>query len=393
MDKKTIKDIDVYNKRVLLRVDFNVPVKDGVITDDNRIKEELPTIKYLLDNGAKLIVMSHLGRPEGEVNLKYSLKPTAVRLGEYLQKEVKFADDCIGKEALKMSKELKSGEVLMLENLRFYAQEEENDKAFCEKLAKLADVYVNDAFGTAHRKHASTYGVAKLLPNAVGFLIEKELNMIVDTINNPKRPFVGILGGAKVSDKITIVESLLNKVDSLIVGGAMAYTFLYAMNFNVGDSKVEKEMVGEAQRLINLAQEKNVQLLLPVDHVIANNFENPTIVKNTVNPTIPNGFMGMDIGKQTIKIFKKAIKKAKTVIWNGPMGVFENKAFENGTKAVAKALAKTKATTIVGGGDSAAAVIKFGYGKKITHISTGGGASLKLFEGKVLPAVDVIENK
>lgn len=393
MDKKTIKDIDVYNKRVLLRVDFNVPVKDGVITDDNRIKEELPTIKYLLDNGAKLIIMSHLGRPEGEVNLKYSLKPTAVRLGEYLQKEVKFADDCIGKEALKMSKELKSGEVLMLENLRFYAQEEENDKAFCEKLAKLADVYVNDAFGTAHRKHASTYGVAKLLPNAVGFLIEKELNMIVDTINNPKRPFVGILGGAKVSDKITIVESLLNKVDSLIVGGAMAYTFLYAMNFNVGDSKVEKEMVGEAQRLINLAQEKNVQLLLPVDHVIANNFENPTIVKNTVNPTIPNGFMGMDIGKQTIKIFKKAIKKAKTVIWNGPMGVFENKAFENGTKAVAKALAKTKATTIVGGGDSAAAVIKFGYGKKITHISTGGGASLKLFEGKVLPAVDVIENK
>lgn len=393
MDKKTIKDIDVYNKRVLLRVDFNVPVKDGVITDDNRIKEELPTIKYLLDNGAKLIIMSHLGRPEGEVNLKYSLKPTAVRLGEYLQKEVKFADDCIGKEALKMSKELNSGEVLMLENLRFYAQEEENDKAFCEKLAKLADVYVNDAFGTAHRKHASTYGVAKLLPNAVGFLIEKELNMIVDTINNPKRPFVGILGGAKVSDKITIVESLLNKVDSLIVGGAMAYTFLYAMNFNVGDSKVEKEMVGEAQRLINLAQEKNVQLLLPVDHVIANNFENPTIVKNTVNPTIPNGFMGMDIGKQTIKIFKKAIKKAKTVIWNGPMGVFENKAFENGTKAVAKALAKTKATTIVGGGDSAAAVIKFGYGKKITHISTGGGASLKLFEGKVLPAVDVIENK
>lgn len=393
MDKKTIKDIDVYNKRVLLRVDFNVPVKDGVITDDNRIKEELPTIKYLLDNGAKLIVMSHLGRPEGEVNLKYSLKPTAVRLGEYLQKEVKFADDCIGKEALKMSKELNSGEVLMLENLRFYAQEEENDKAFCEKLAKLADVYVNDAFGTAHRKHASTYGVAKLLPNAVGFLIEKELNMIVDTINNPKRPFVGILGGAKVSDKITIVESLLNKVDSLIVGGAMAYTFLYAMNFNVGDSKVEKEMVGEAQRLINLAQEKNVQLLLPVDHVVANNFENPTIVKNTVNPTIPNGFMGMDIGKQTIKIFKKAIKKAKTVIWNGPMGVFENKTFENGTKAVAKALAKTKATTIVGGGDSAAAVIKFGYGKKITHISTGGGASLKLFEGKVLPAVDVIENK
>lgn len=393
MDKKTFKDIDVYNKKVLLRVDFNVPIKDGVITDDNRIKEELPTIKYLLDNGAKLIIMSHLGRPEGEVNLKYSLKPTAVRLGEYLGKEIMFADDCIGKEAKEKANSLNAGDVLMLENLRFHAEEEENEKGFCEKLASLADVYVNDAFGTAHRKHASTYGVAKLLPNAVGFLIEKELSMISDTIANPKRPFVGILGGAKVSDKITIVESLLNKVDVLIIGGAMAYTFLSAMNFNMGNSKVETEMIGEAQRLINLAQEKNVQLLLPVDHVIANNFENPTIIKNTLNPSIPNDFLGMDIGKLTIKVYKKAIKHAKTVIWNGPMGVFENKNFENGTKQIAKALAKTKATTIVGGGDSAAAVIKFGYAKKITHISTGGGASLKLFEGKVLPAVDVIANK
>lgn len=393
MDKKTIKDLDVYNKKVLLRVDFNVPMKDGVITDDNRIKEELPTIKYLLDNGAAVIVMSHLGRPEGQVNLKYSLRPTADRLSEYLGKEVQFVEDCIGRETTKKAKELKSGEVLVLENLRFHAEEEENDKAFCEKLAKLADIYVNDAFGTAHRKHASTYGVAKLLPNAVGFLIEKELSMIVDTINNPKRPFVGILGGAKVSDKITIVESLLNKVDTLIVGGAMAYTFLMAENYNTGDSKVEKEMVDEAKRLVELAKEKNVQLLLPVDHIIANNFDNPTVIKNTVDANIPNGFMGMDIGKKTIKNYKHAIKEAKTVVWNGPMGVFENKNFENGTKAVAKAMAKSKATTIVGGGDSAAAVIKFKYAKKMTHISTGGGASLKLFEGKVLPAVDVIENK
>lgn len=393
MDKKTIKDLDVYNKKVLLRVDFNVPMKDGIITDDNRIKEELPTIKYLLDNGAAVIVMSHLGRPEGQVNLKYSLRPTADRLAEYLGKEVQFTEDCIGRETTKKAKELKSGEVLVLENLRFHAEEEENDKAFCEKLAKLADIYVNDAFGTAHRKHASTYGVAKLLPNAVGFLIEKELSMIVDTINNPKRPFVGILGGAKVSDKITIVESLLNKVDTLIVGGAMAYTFLMAENYNTGDSKVEKEMVDEAKRLVELAKEKNVQLLLPIDHVVANNFDNPTVIKNTVDANIPNGFMGMDIGKKTIKNYKHAIKEAKTVVWNGPMGVFENKNFENGTKAVAKAMAKSKATTIVGGGDSAAAVIKFKYAKKMTHISTGGGASLKLFEGKVLPAVDVIENK
>ncbi len=393
MDKKTIRDIDVYNKKVLVRVDFNVPLKDGVITDDNRIKEEIPTLKYLLDNGAAVIVMSHLGRPEGQVNLKYSLKPTVARLSEYLGREVLFADDCIGESAYELAKGLESGQVLMLENLRFYAEEEENDKDFCEKLAKLADVYVNDAFGTAHRKHASTYGVAKLLPNAVGFLIEKELKMIVDTINEPKRPFVGILGGAKVSDKITIVESLLNKVDTLIVGGAMAYTFLAAQNFNMGNSLVEREMVGEAQRLLTLAQEKGVTLMLPCDHVVTDNFENPTVIKNTKNPNVPVEMLGMDIGKQTVKQYKNAVKHAKTVIWNGPMGVFENKNFENGTKQVAKALAKTKAITIIGGGDSAAAVIKFGYAKKISHISTGGGASLKLFEGKVLPAVDVIENK
>ncbi len=393
MDKKTIKNIDVNNKKVLLRVDFNVPLKDGVITDDNRIKEEVPTIKYLLSHGASVIIMSHLGRPEGEVNLKYSLKPTVANLGEYLGLEVKFAPDCIGDEAAQMASELKSGEVLMLENLRFYAQEEENDEEFCKKLARLADVYVNDAFGTAHRKHASTYGVAKMLPNAVGFLIEKELEMIEDTINQPKRPLVGILGGAKVSDKIKIVESLLNKVDTLIVGGAMAYTFLASQNCELGNSLVEKEMVAEGERLIKLAKEKNVTLLLPVDHVVADAFEDAKEIKQTENVNIPAGFMGMDIGPKTVEIYKDAINNASSVVWNGPMGVFENPNFENGTKSVALAMAESNAVTIVGGGDSAAAVIKFGYAGEMTHVSTGGGASLKLFEGKVLPAVDVIENK
>ena len=370
-----------------------MPLKDGVITDDNRIKEEVPTIKYLLSHGASVIVMSHLGRPEGEVNLKYSLKPTVAKLGEYLGFDVKFAPDCIGDEAVEMASELKPGEVLMLENLRFYAQEEENDEEFCKKLARLADVYVNDAFGTAHRKHASTYGVAKMLPNAVGFLIEKELEMIEDTINQPKRPLVGILGGAKVSDKIKIVESLLNKVDTLIVGGAMAYTFLASQNCELGNSLVEKEMVAEGERLIKLAKEKNVELLLPVDHVVADAFENAKTIKQTEDVNVPAGFMGMDIGPKTVEIYQNAIKNASSVVWNGPMGVFENENFANGTKSVALAMAESDAVTIVGGGDSAAAVIKFGYADDMTHVSTGGGASLKLFEGKVLPAVDVIENK
>ena len=393
MDKKTIKNIDVSNKKVLLRVDFNVPLKDGVITDDNRIKEGVPSIKYLVSHGASVIVMSHLGRPEGEVNLKYSLKPTVAKLGEYLGFDVKFAPDCIGDEAVEMASELKPGEVLMLENLRFYAQEEENDEEFCKKLARLADVYVNDAFGTAHRKHASTYGVAKMLPNAVGFLIEKELEMIEDTINQPKRPLVGILGGAKVSDKIKIVESLLNKVDTLIVGGAMAYTFLASQNCELGNSLIEKEMVAEGERLIKLAKEKNVELLLPVDHVVADAFENAKTIKQTEDVNVPSGFMGMDIGPKTVEIYQNAIKNASSVVWNGPMGVFENENFANGTKSVALAMAESDAVTIVGGGDSAAAVIKFGYADDMTHVSTGGGASLKLFEGKVLPAVDVIENK
>ncbi len=393
MEKKTIKDIQVANKTVLVRVDFNVPLNNGVIEDDNRIVEAVPTIEFLVKQGAKVVLMSHLGRPDGEVKPEYSLKPCAVRLSELLKQEVKMSPEVVGDTTTKMVKALKAGEVLMIENLRYLPDEEENTPEFCEKLAKLGDVYVNDAFGTAHRKHASTYGIAKLLPNAIGFLIEKELNMIVKNIENPIRPFTAILGGAKVSDKITIVESLLKKVDFLVIGGAMAYTFLKAQGVEVGASLVEEEMVETAKKFLEQAKEKNVAVFLPVDHVVTDNIKNPTVVKNTKGSEIPAGLSGADIGKQTRKLFVGAIQHSATVIWNGPMGVFENKHFEKGTKAVAKALSKSRATSIVGGGDSASAVINFGYAKGITHISTGGGASLKLFEGKMLPGVDVINNK
>ena len=392
MNKKTIKDIDVYDKKVLVRVDFNVPVIDGKITDDNRIKEALPTINYLLEKGASVILMSHLGRPEG-VDPKYSLKVVADRLRELMPNtEVIMADDVTGKDAKAKAKNLKIGQVLLLENLRFDAREEENDKNFCKELANLAEVYVNDAFGTAHRKHASTYGVAKLLPNAIGFLIEKELNIIVGTINNPKRPFVGILGGAKVKDKIGIIDSLLDNVDTLIIGGGMAYTFLYALGYKIGESLFDETNVEEAKRLMQKAKEKGVNFLLPVDFNETTAIDNVSDAKYTKDQNIDNGYMGVDIGKKTIKLFSKAIKKAKTVIWNGPVGVFEKQEFAVGTYSIAKALTKVKGTTIIGGGDSASAVINMGLAHKMTHISTGGGASLKLFEGKVLPGVDVIDN-
>ncbi|MCI5497495.1 MAG: phosphoglycerate kinase [Firmicutes bacterium] len=392
MNKKTIKDIDVYDKKVLVRVDFNVPVIDGKITDDNRIKEALPTINYLLEKGAAVILMSHLGRPEG-VDPKYSLKVVAERLRELMPNtEVIMADDVTGKDAKAKAKALKLGQVLLLENLRFDAREEENDKNFCKELSSLAEVYVNDAFGTAHRKHASTYGVAKLLPNAIGFLIEKELNIIVGTINNPKRPFVGILGGAKVKDKIGIIDSLLDTVDTLIIGGGMAYTFLSAMGYKIGESLFDETNVDEAKRLMQKAKDKGVNFLLPIDLVETTAIDNVSDAKLTKDQNIDDGYMGVDIGKKTIKLFTKAIKKAKTVIWNGPVGVFEKKEFAVGTYSIAKALTKVKGTTIIGGGDSASAVINMGLAHKMTHISTGGGASLKLFEGKVLPGVDVIDN-
>ena len=394
MNKKTIKDIDVYDKKVLVRVDFNVPVINGKITDDNRIVEALPTIKYLIEKGAAVILMSHLGRPEGKVDPKYSLEVVSKRLQELLpDNKVIMAKDVTGKDAKAKAKELKIGEILLLENLRYDAREEENDKTFCKELAGLAEVYVNDAFGTAHRKHASTYGVAKLLPNAIGFLIEKELEIIVGTIENPKRPFVGILGGAKVKDKIGIIESLLDTVDTLIIGGGMAYTFLSALGHKIGNSLFDKTNVDEAKRLMQKAKDKGVNFLLPVDFVETPNFDDVINYKATKDANIDDGYEGVDIGKKSIKLFSKAIKKAKTVIWNGPVGVFEKKEFAVGTYAIAKKLTKVKGTTIIGGGDSASAVINMGLAKKMTHISTGGGASLKLFEGKVLPGVDVIDNK
>lgn len=390
----TINDIDVYDKKVLVRVDFNVPVINGRITDDNRIIEALPTINYLLEKGASVILMSHLGRPEGKVEPKYSLSVVAKRLKELLpNNKVVMAKDVVGEDAKKKAEKLKMGEVLLLENLRFDAREEENDKDFCKELASMAEVYVNDAFGTAHRKHASTYGVAKLLPNAIGFLIEKELNIICGAIENPKRPFVGILGGAKVKDKIGIIDSLLNTVDTLIIGGGMAYTFLSVKGYKIGNSLFDKTNVEEAKRLMAKAEEKGVNFLLPVDFIETPDFNDTINYRPTKDENISDGYEGVDIGKKSIKLFSKAIKKAKTVIWNGPLGVFEKKDFAVGTYAIAKKLTKVKGTTIIGGGDSASAVINMGLAPKMTHISTGGGASLKLFEGKILPGVDVIDNK
>ena len=393
MNKRTIKDIDVYDKSVLVRVDFNVPVIDGKITDDNRIVEALPTINYLLEKGGKVILMSHLGRPEGKPDKKYSLKVVSQRLQELLpNNKVIMAKDTIGEDAKAKAGKLKMGEVLLIENLRFDAREEENDKDFCKELASLAEVYVNDAFGTAHRKHASTYGVAKLLPNAIGFLIEKELNIICGSIENPKRPFVAILGGAKVKDKIGIIDSLLNSVDTLIIGGGMAYTFLHVLGHKIGNSLFDETNVEVAKQLMDKAKEKGVQFLLPIDFVETPNFDDVVNYRNTADANVSDGYEGVDIGKKTIKLFSKALKKAKTVIWNGPVGVFEKKEFAVGTYAIAKKLTKVKGTTIIGGGDSASAVINMGLAKKMTHISTGGGASLKLFEGKILPGVDVIDN-
>jgi len=393
MDKKTIADIDVLNKKVIVRVDFNVPLKNGIIGDDTRIKEALPTINYLLNKGAGVILMSHLGRPDGEVVPEFSLKPVYERLQQLMpDTEVFFATDVVGEDAMQKSKNLLPGQVLLIENLRYEKGEEENDKAFAEKLASMADVYVNDAFGTSHRKHASTYGVAKLLPNAIGFLIEKELKMICGSINNPKRPFVAILGGAKVADKLPIVNTLVESANTIIIGGGMAFTFLKAMGKNVGNSLVDDEQIDMCKKALATAEEKGVNILLPVDVVVAGDI-NAKEGEYLKEIDIPKDKMGLDIGKKTIKLFAKAIKHAKTIIWNGPMGVFENAAFATGTYKVAKAVAKSHSVSIVGGGDSASAIMHMGFEKKITHISTGGGASLKLLEGKVLPAVDIIENK
>lgn len=391
--KKTIKDLDVKGKKVLLRVDFNVPMKDGVITDDNRILESLATINYLIDNGAKLIVCSHLGRPKGKVDLKYTLKPVADRLASLVKAPVYFAEDTVGPDAKKKAKALKEGEILVLENLRFQEEEEANDPKFVKKLASLADIYVNDAFGTAHRKHASTYGVAELLPNAVGFLMGKEIKVIEGLLTNAERPFVAILGGAKIEDKIPVIENLIKKVDTILIGGGMAYTFIKAEGGKVGASLVDDTKLDLAKKLLKTAEKKGVKIVLPVDVVANTEFADKGKIKKFPANNIPDNYQGLDIGPKTVKIFKGYIKNAKTVIWNGPVGVCEFNHFKVGTDKIAKALAKSKAFSFIGGGDSAAAIIKLGYARKISHISTGGGASLTMLEGKKLPGVEVISNK
>ncbi len=394
LNKKTIEDVQVKGKKVLVRCDFNVPLDaDKNITDETRINAALPTIRYLLDNGAALILCSHLGRPKGEFNMKYSLAPVAKSLSAKLGFEVKLAKDVIGPDAKKLAAEVKPGEAVLLENVRFHAEEEKNDPAFAKELASMAELYVSDAFGTVHRAHASTAGVADYLPAVAGFLIGKELTFLGNAVENPARPFVAILGGAKVKDKIGVITNLLEKVDTLIIGGGMAYTFSKAMGGEIGNSLLDAERVDLAKEMMETAKAKGVRFLLPVDTVIANDFDNPTEIKTVDAGKIPEGWQGLDIGPKTVELFSKAIKAAKTVVWNGPMGVFEKPEFAKGTLAIATAMADSGAITIIGGGDSAAAVTQMGLAPKMSHISTGGGASLEFLEGKVLPGVACLMDK
>lgn len=394
--KKTLKDLNVKGKKVLVRCDFNVPQdKEGNITDDRRIREALPTITYLLEENAAVILMSHLGRPKGEANPKYSLLPIAKHISSLLNKDITFADDPLvtGATAKEKAAALAPGEVLLLQNVRYRKEEEKNDKGFSKEMAELGDVYVNDAFGTSHRAHSSTAGVAEFLPSAMGYLIEKEVRIMGKALENPERPFVAILGGAKVSDKIGVIENLLEKVDTLLIGGGMAYTFLKAQGYEIGKSLLEEDKLELAKSLVEKAKAKGVQLMLPVDTVVAKEFAADAEHKTVAINEIPSEWMGLDIGPESVKAFEAAVKNAKTVIWNGPMGVFEMPAFAVGTKEVARALSEVKGTTIIGGGDSAAAVEQLGFADKMTHISTGGGASLEYLEGKILPGIDVLENR
>lgn len=395
MAKKTIEDIQVNGKKVLCRVDFNVPLtEDGKVSDDKRIVAALPTVKYLLSHNAKVVLCSHLGRPKGKVDMKYSLKPVAERLGELLPGvRVQFASDTVGDSARACIADMKDGEIVLLENTRFQKEEEANDAEFAKKLAELADIFVSDAFGTVHRAHASTAGVADYIPAVAGYLIGKELGIMGEALENPVRPFVAILGGAKVADKIGVIKNLLAKCDSLIIGGGMAYTFFKAMGYEIGDSLLDANSIELAKELMAEAKERGVQLLLPVDTVVADKFDANAEYKTVPASAIPAGWMGMDIGEETREKYAEVIKNAKTVIWNGPMGVFEFPNFAKGTAAIAEACAQCDGTTIIGGGDSASAVKKLGYASKMTHISTGGGASLEFLEGKVLPGVAVLNDK
>ena len=394
MNKKTVKDIDLKGKRVFVRCDFNVPMDENQnITDNTRIVAALPTIKYLLEQNCKIILASHLGRPKGEFKPEFSLKPVAKELSKLLNKEVIMAKDVIGEETIQKALNLKEGEIMLLENVRFHKEETENNPEFAKKLASMAEVFVNDAFGTAHRAHASTTGIADYLPAVSGFLIEKELKFLGNAVNNPERPFVAILGGAKVSDKIGVIDSLLEKVDTLMIGGGMAYTFFKAQGYEVGNSICELDKLDLAKSAMEKAKQKGVKLLLPVDTKIGKEFKEDTESKIVKWTEIPADWEGFDIGPETIKMFIEELKTAKTVVWNGPLGLFEFEQFAIGTNAIAKALAELDATTIIGGGDSAAAVKKAGLEDKMTHISTGGGASLEFLEGKKLPGIECLLDK
>ena len=394
LNKKTIEDIDVKGKRVLVRCDFNVPLKDGVITDDKRIRESLPTIKYLAEHGAKVILCSHLGRPKGEFKPEFSMAPVAKRLSELLGKDVALATDVIGDSAHELASKLGEGDIMLIENVRFHKEEEKNDPEFSKQLASLAEIYVNDAFGTAHRAHSSTAGVADYLPAVCGYLIQKEISIMGKALSDPKRPFVAILGGAKVSDKIAVITNLLDKVDTLIVGGGMAYTFKAAQGEFIGDSICEKDKFDLALDILKSAKEKGVRFLLPVDSRCGDRYAPDCDMKIAVQEDgVPKGYMGLDIGPKSEVLFADALKGAGTVVWNGPMGVSEWDRFASGTTAVAKAVAESGAISIIGGGDSAAAVEKLGFADKMTHISTGGGASLEFLEGKVLPGIAALNDK
>lgn len=393
--KKTVRDIDVSGKRVLVRCDFNVPMKDGEITDDIRITAALPTIQYLQEQGAKVILMSHMGRPKGEAKPEFSLKPVADRLSKLLGKDVIFAasDVVVDDQVKAAAAALGAGEVMLLENVRYRKEETKNEEPFTGQLAALGEIFVNDAFGTAHRAHCSTAGLAKYMPSVSGFLIEREVKFLGDALDSPQRPFVAIMGGAKVADKIPVIENLLKKVDALIIGGGMSYTFFKAMGYEIGTSILDAESISLAKDLMAQADKAGVKLLLPVDTVCAKEFKNDSEKAVFDRDQMPSDMMGMDIGPKTITLYKEAIAEAKTIVWNGPCGVFEMPAFAEGTKAIAQALAEGGATTIIGGGDSAAAVEQFGYADQMTHISTGGGASLEFLEGKELPGIACLEEK
>ena len=392
-NKKNVEDIAVAGKKVLVRCDFNVPMKDGVITSDKRIVEALPTIKYLLSQGAKVILCSHMGKPKGQVNPKYSLAPVAAKLTELLGKEVKLAADTIGPDAKAKAAAVGEGEAILLENVRFDIREEKNDPEFSKELASMAEIFVNDAFGTAHRAHASTAGVADYLPAVCGYLIEKEISVMGKALENPARPFVAILGGAKVSDKINVINNLIEKVDTLIIGGGMAYTFFRARGLNVGTSICEYDKLDLANTTVANAEAKGVKFLLPVDNKIGTEYKEDTEYKVVASDAIPEGWMGLDIGPASEKLFADALAGAGTVLWNGPMGVSEWANFASGTESVAKAVAESGAISIIGGGDSTAAVEKLGYAEKMTHVSTGGGASLEFLEGRELPGIACLLDK